>query len=122
MRTIVAGSRSLDSLEAKERIFQKLDTIYTTPFGDHVLLSGNAVGVDRFGEQYARSKGIDLEIYPANWARYGKAAGVVRNQKMVELADRLVVFWDGQSTGTSDVILRAEREGLEVILTKIDIE
>lgn len=39
---------------------------------------------------------------PADWDRYGNAAGPIRNRKMAEVADALVAVWDGRSPGTKD--------------------
>lgn len=56
--------------------------------------------MDRWAEQAAKGEGLETDIYPANWGEHGKAAGFIRNRTMVEEADRVVAFWDGESRGT----------------------
>lgn len=71
---------------------------------DTVIISGNAKGADTMGERYARENGLQLEIYPANWSKYGKSAGPIRNQEMCNVCDCVIAFWDGMSRGTKNMI------------------
>jgi hypothetical protein len=55
------------------------------------------------------------QVFPAKWDEYGKAAGPIRNQEMVDSKPDLVLaFWDGRSPGTLDAIKRAVLAGIEV--------
>lgn len=67
---------------------------------DTVIVSGGAPGVDAWAEFYANHAGLDTLIFPAEWDRYGKRAGFLRNRQIVEAADRVVAFWNGRSRGT----------------------
>lgn len=69
-----------------------------------VIVSGGARGADTLGEKYAKDEGFDLEIYPAQWKKFGKGAGFRRNEQMAEVADALIAFWDGESHGTKHMI------------------
>ena len=69
-----------------------------------IIVSGHARGADTLGEKYAQDEGFDLEIYPAQWKKFGKAAGFRRNEQMAEVADALIAFWDGKSHGTKHMI------------------
>jgi hypothetical protein len=80
-------------------------------FSDYIL-SGGARGADRLAEQYACDHGLGVERFPADWARYGRAAGPQRNEEMIATADALVAFWDGTSPGTRHAITTARRRGL----------
>ena len=73
-----------------------------------VIVSGTAEGADQLGEQYAQEKGFHLERYPAAWERFGNAAGPIRNEQMVKAADEVIVFWDGESAGTKNIIASAQ--------------
>ena len=64
------------------------------------VLSGACRGADLLGERYAREHGWAIEQFPADWNRYGKSAGIRRNQTMIDAADVVVCFWDGASRGT----------------------
>jgi len=55
-----------------------------------------------------------VRLFPANWAKHGRSAGMIRNDEIAKYADRCVAFWDGESRGTSDVIARFERLGKPV--------
>lgn len=84
-----------------------------------VFLSGGCKGVDLLGEQYAKENGYDLEIYPANWEKYGKAAGPIRNKKMAEDCDYVICFWDGKSRGTKSMINYARMLNKPIRIKKI---
>ena len=90
---------------------------------DIQIVSGTARGVDQAGERYAASRGLDCVRFPADWEKYGRRAGYLRNCQMAENADALVAFWDGQSRGTKHMIEIAKARGLAVrIVTCISKE
>ena len=81
---------------------------------DIEIVSGGARGADGLGERYARERGYALKVFPAEWKKWGRAAGPIRNGQMAGYADALIAFWDGQSSGTRDMIRKAEDRGLRV--------
>ena len=56
-------------------------------------------------------KNIKVMRFPANWKKYGKKAGPIRNETMAKNAEGLVAIWDGQSRGTTSMINLATRYG-----------
>lgn len=82
----------------------------------HALISSTARGADTLGAELATEYRMDLVSFPANWARYGRAAGILRNQQMLDEGkpDLVLAFWDGKSRGTADMINRARKAGVEV--------
>jgi len=76
------------------------------------VLSGGARGVDRHAVQAAMRHHMAFEVYPAQWDRYGKRAGYLRNELIVADADQVVAFWDGKSRGTKHTIDIARRHGV----------
>lgn len=117
---IVAGGRDFEDYK-KAKAY--LDKVLERLLPNVIIVSGGAFGADRLGERYAEENGLVLEHFPAAWddvegkppdqiARrkngdlYWKVAGPVRNQQMADFADMLVVFWDGNSPGTADMIRR----------------
>ena len=60
-------------------------------------------------ELYAREKGIKLTIFPADWEKYGKSAGMIRNKDIINNCDVCVAFWDGISKGTKNSISLAQK-------------
>lgn len=64
---------------------------------------------------YAADHGISAEGFPADWRKYGKSAGPLRNQQMIDEGkpDLVVAFPGG--TGTADMVRRAKAAGIRVI-------
>ena len=77
------------------------------------IISGGAKGVDSCIEEYAKNNGIKMTVILPEYNLYGRAAPIVRNKKIVDLADKIIVFWDGQSKGSLSVIKYAEKIGKE---------
>ena len=100
MRIIIAGGRDFKDYRrlklVVEHNVQNLDCIE--------IICGEAKGADTLGKQLAVSKGWTVHSYPANWERYGKAAGYRRNEEMAKHAEALIAFWDGKSKGTKHMI------------------
>ena len=75
------------------------------------IVSGGARGVDSCAAEYAKRKGLKLTEFLPDYERYGRAAPIVRNRKIVDYADKIIAFWDGRSRGTLSVIRYAEKIG-----------
>ena len=84
-----------------------------------VFLSGHCSGVDLLVEQYATEHAHSLMLFPAEWERYGRAAGPIRNKSMVENSDQVVAFWDGKSRGTASLIRYARKLGKPIAIIEI---
>ena len=56
----------------------------------------------------------DPIIFYADWKKYGRAAGPIRNKYIVDYSEMLVAFWDGKSSGTKNAIELAEKAGKKV--------
>ena len=84
-----------------------------------VFLSGGCEGADLLGERYAELHGYPIERHDAKWQLYGRAAGPLRNQKMAELADLVICFWDGKSTGTKHMISCAIKQNKQLKVKQI---
>ena len=83
---------------------------------DAVLVHGSAAGLDSIAATVWQQWGLPVEPHPANWRRYGRAAGPNRNQEMVDLgADVCLAFPLGESRGTRDCMRRASEAGIPVI-------
>lgn len=80
---------------------------------DAVLVHGDGSGADRLAAQVWAAAGRMHEAHPADWARYGKAAGVIRNREMVDSGVDLVLAFPG-GTGTADTVARATAAGVPV--------
>ena len=78
------------------------------------VVSGTAEGADKLGEEWAEERQVACKRFPADWNKHGKAAGPIRNSQMADNADMCVVFWDGISKGTKNMIQTALTKGLLV--------
>ncbi len=111
--TIIAGCRYLHDVDlVKEAV--RLSGIKISQ-----VVSGNANGIDRAGELYALIQGIPLRTFPANWNKYGRKAGLVRNKEMAEYAQALIAIWDGESPGTRHMINQAFNHGLFTFVHRV---
>jgi len=99
VRVVIAGSRKLC-----KTIYEIGEVVKRTGWEISEVVSGKCGGVDRAGEVWAKSEKIPVKPFPANWDKYGKAAGPIRNQAMAEYADAVIVIWDGVSPGSSNMI------------------
>lgn len=74
------------------------------------IISGGAKGADSLAKKYARQYlNIKYTEFPAEWNKYGKSAGFIRNQQIIDNCDLLLAFWDGESRGTADTIEKAKK-------------
>jgi hypothetical protein len=85
-----------------------------------VVIEGEAKGADRLAGIVADELGIPVMKFPAQWGLYGKAAGPIRNQQMLDEGkpDEVWVFHDSLSTskGSKDMAERATKAGFRVKL------
>ena len=106
----IAGSRTFSDYTYLEKSVDEFIEKHF-PNEDITIISGCARGADRLDEEYAKSRGYDIDSHPAQWDVYGKCAGFRRNEEMVEIADGAVLFWDGHSHGTKhDIELCTRKE------------
>jgi len=114
MKTIIAGSRTAS-------IKDVITALELCPFTAEIteVVSGCARGADSYGEMLAEEFNTPIKRFPAEWEKYGRGAGHIRNSQMQEYADALIAVWDGESPGTKDMISRAEKQGLKVFIYKI---
>lgn len=112
-KVIIAGSRGFSNYKLlKEKCNEYLRE--KRKEYNIIIISGGARGADTLGEKYAQDEGFSLEVFPANWNKFGKSAGFIRNEQMAEVADALIAFWDGKSNGTKHMIEIMENKKLLV--------
>ena len=112
-KVIIAGSRGFSNYKLlKEKCNEYLRE--KRKEYNIIIISGGARGADFYGEKYAQDEGFSLEVFPANWNKFGKSAGFIRNEQMAEVADALIAFWDGKSNGTKHMIEVMENKKLLV--------
>lgn len=112
MRVLVFGGRAF---RARHLLFATLDRVHGARWPVDMLIHGAAPGADSLAARWARLRGIRPDPYPADWARYGNAAGAIRNAQMLREGkpEAAVSFPGGR--GTSDMMQRCLAAGLEVL-------
>lgn len=114
MKLIIAGSRSITNHGTLAR------AIDSTKIKPTKIIIGNAKGVDTLAENYAAIKEIPCEIIDAPWDLYGRPAGAVRNDRITNEADALLAIWDGQSSGTKELIKMMNKKNKMVFLYLVE--
>ena len=116
IKVIIAGTRDFNDYSfLKKNLDYFLQGI--NPNNEEIeIVSGNARGADKLGERYAKEHNLPVKLFPANWDKYGKRAGYLRNQEMANYADVLIAFWDEKSKGTKHMIDIAKKQDLTVIV------
>lgn len=109
MKLIIAGTRTFKDYE----LLKKEVTRFIGRHKDVEIISGLAEGADRLGLKYGVEHGFLVLQYPADWNRYGRAAGFMRNNEMAKIATHLIAFWDGKSKGTRMMINIAIKKNIE---------
>lgn len=116
MRVIVTGSRAWPD---PVRVAHELTQLYLE-HGPFTLVHGAcSTGADEAAHQWCVTAGHDLGVvevkYHAHWDRDGKAAGPIRNKKMIDAgADLVLAFPLFNSRGTKNTIDLAEAAGIPV--------
>jgi hypothetical protein len=115
MRVLVCGDRNWNDQRLIEGWLDRLYTMH--PEGVDVI-EGGAAGADSLAHQAAMGLGIECKSYPANWAKYGRAAGPIRNKWMLVAGkpDLVLAFHDDleNSKGTKNMIEQAKKAGVRV--------
>ena len=112
MKVAVIGSRHAPA-SVSRRILEEL------PFNVSEIVSGGAEGVDRLAERVADILGIPVRVFQPDYQRYGRRAPLVRNEQIVEYADQVLAFWDGESRGTQSMIECAKDENIPCTVIRI---
>lgn len=99
----IVGSRTFTDIDLIRSSLEGIDPKY------HKIISGGAKGADTLAKIVANELGFEFEEFPADWDKYGKQAGPIRNSMLVELSQYVFAFWDGKSRGTMDTVLKAIR-------------
>ena len=113
IKIVVAGGRNFNlvnyNLVMKPVLTKLVQRLKKMGYYNPVIVSGKAPGADTFGEKFAEDNNLKIDEFPADWNRLGKAAGPIRNEKMAKHGDMVLVFWDGKSPGSRNMISQAEK-------------
>lgn len=122
MKILITGDREWsDTLKMIEVLSQ-------FPAGT-IIIHGACRGADNMAHAIGEELGFVIRNYPASWHEFGKRAGVLRNQAMLDLEhlehepfDLCLAFHNNirSSKGTRDMMSRANAAGIETRLIQSD--
>jgi hypothetical protein len=114
LKVLICGSRFYTDYK---KILQ-----YVRSLKDAVIIAGGARGADTLAVKAARACGFPFREYPAQWEKYGRKAGPIRNQTMLDMEkpDIVAAFHEDieSSKGTKDMVTRARKSGVPVMVFK----
>ena len=110
MKLLIAGSRSIKDFDLSKHI----------PPETKFIISGCASGIDSLAEAYADHHRLSKLILRPQYDLYGRSAPLRRNESMVEIADAVLIIWDGVSRGTKYTVEYAKKKNKAVIIVQIN--
>jgi len=111
MRICICGGRDLDNYAYVRWSLNHLINTASRP----TIITGGARGTDTLAIHWADEYHLETEVYPANWQKYGRSAGYIRNEQMLDTGLDLVIAFPG-GKGTAMMVDIAKRAGVEVII------
>jgi len=115
MRVLVCGTRNFDREEVIRDVMRRLP-------GDAVIIEGEAKGADSIARKVAGERGMCVLKFPAEWEKRGRAAGIIRNQEMLDEGKPDVVYAfylnsqdKDKSVGTKDMVRRSVKAGVRTV-------
>lgn len=112
-RVLVTGSRDLT---IPDKLFDEIMSAFCDE--DTVLITGCADGIDKCVREYAKRNYMVLEVYTADWTKFGRSAGPIRNKRMLEEGKPSVVVAFPGRRGTQNMINLAYKAGVPVHYVK----
>ncbi|WP_200911707.1 DUF2493 domain-containing protein [Mesorhizobium sp. 1M-11] len=112
MRVLVCGGRDYTNRILVWRTLDGLQAIH----GRLTIIQGGASGADQLARHwcYRKAHSVLMINEPADWRRRGRAAGPIRNQRMIdEHRPELVIAFPG-GNGTADMVERAKAAGIPI--------
>jgi len=114
-RIIVAGGRDINDYDIISRAVNKgLESFPIPDYEETMIVSGGAKGVDDVAIDIAQNWAMHYTVFEANWKKYGRSAGPIRNKDMAEYGTHLILIWDGKSKGSANMKSQAQRFNLPI--------
>jgi hypothetical protein len=108
---IVCGGRAYAD---RANVYRVLDGVATAHKVGRVV-TGGATGADALARDWCHWRRVECHIEPANWRAHGRAAGPIRNQRMLDDWQPSVVIAFPGGTGTGDMVARATAAGVPIL-------
>lgn len=125
-KIIINGSRDFHNYTYLRLILK--DYIMTNQINPELIeiISGGAKGADTLAIKFAKEYNLNYKVMNADWNKYGKRAGIIRNAEMLTYAISnpndiaiLISFWNGTSKGTKHMIDISNDKGIIVKVIKV---
>jgi YspA, cpYpsA-related SLOG family len=111
----IVGSRTFTNYDLMVSSIRELENQHQ--FSTRKVVSGGARGADALARKFAITNEIPIEEFKPDWST-GRGAGIVRNTDIVNAADVVIAFWDGNSRGTLDSINKGKAQGKQVFIVR----
>lgn len=126
MNVIVAGTRIITDFDLVRFAIVQSGFVSATSqiivgCADDDFAKGK-INVDVLGWVYAKLNRIQVRCFPVSaqeWQTLGQKAGPLRNEKMGQVGEALVLVWDGESPGSASMLRIAERLCLERCIVRV---
>ncbi len=113
MKLAIIGSRGFNDYDLLKTMIDLTDV--------DLIVSGGAKGADSLANILAEENQIPIKVFLPEWKKYGYRAGFIRNSYIIEEADKVIAFWDGQSKGTLDSINKAKILGKPITIVSYNV-
>lgn len=127
-RLLVCGGRTYGTRISKEtgkeevnqeevdRLFRILDLVRRTIRRPLVVIEGEQRGADLLARRWAEENQIEVDPFPADWRKYGKAAGYIRNTQMLREGNPTAVLAFPGGKGTKMMVDIAHKSGIPTLV------
>lgn len=120
MRVLVCGARDYTDRARMYYVLDKLHKLHTFT----LLIHGGAKGADTLAGEWARTHNVPVKVFHADWKKFGRAAGPIRNKQMLVKGqpDLVVAFPKtilAKSRGTKNMVMQAMKALINVIVEEI---
>lgn len=113
MRVLFCGSRYWTN---RDKIKVEIDKLDATD----IVIHGACTGADQIAGELAKNRGMKVIEFPADWDKYGKAAGPIRNGQMLTEGqpDKVIAFTENLETsrGTKNMIEQTQKAGIPYVI------
>lgn len=110
-RHLICGARDFTDVSAIDKIIKRFKS-------KDIVIHGAARGADSIAGKLAKARGLKVIAFPADWGLFGRAAGPIRNQQMIEQGKptKVWAFYTDKdnSRGTKDMVRRARKAGIKI--------
>ena len=119
-KILVCGGRHFESYGLLKVVLGKIIEKFHIHISTSEIVSGHCQGADMLGEKYAEKYGVSVRRFPADWGKYKRKAGPIRNKQMIDyisgFENKLVVaFTTADTVGTRNTIKLAQKNNIPVV-------